>query len=199
MSVIKFPLQAQPPRPKPFEEIVLPAIHEAPQEPDVEPDGVFSRRTEARAARELAERGFEIGQSVAVISPVNRALSVAGQHRFFELCQPILWGEEASSRRELFGELLRSLVVTFLPEGLHDLFSLKAVAAAQWRLNRLLEIQSNLFSAHSASQEHDSRGLPRATSYALEVDEQIDKAQKAVTAAVEAYHLSRRMAKKEAS
>ena len=198
MSVIKFPKQPQPPRPKPFEEIVLADPASIVREGQGRQD-LFAGPSEAEQARAIASRSMEIGQSVSIVDPVNRSLMLAQRYKFLDLCRPLLWGAETETREELFGELLRSVVVTFLPVGLHDLLSLKAVVAAQWRLNRLLEIQGNLFQAHSASQEHDSRGLPRATAYALEMDDQIDQAQAAVANAINAYYLSRRLARREAS
>lgn len=198
MSVIKFPKQPQPPRPKPFEEIVLADPASIVSE-DFGPQDLFAGPSEAEQSRAVASRGMQIGQSIPLVDPVNKSLMLAQRYKFLDMCRPLLWGAEAQTREELFGELLRSMVVTFLPTGVHDLLSLKAVVAAQWRLNRLLEIQGNLFQAHSASQEHDSRGLPRATAYALEMDDQIDQAQAAVSSAINAYYLSRRLARREAS
>ena len=194
MGVIKidFPRQAQPPRPRPFEEIVPSdaTAHQADAGP------AQSLEMSAEQARSLAELPMVVGQSVRVVDPANRALELAQRHDFFEMCAPVLWGNETQAKRELFGELLRSLVVTYLPTGVHDLLNLKSVAAAQWRLNRLLEIQGNLFSAHAESDERNKQGIPKATTYALEINDQIDKAQAAVARAIDTFYLSRRMSKK---
>jgi hypothetical protein len=194
MSVIKFPVQAQPPRPRPIDEIV-PEQAKDRYERRPEPAAPFLDEVQTKA---LISRPMAVGDSVAVIDPANRSLLVAQQHDFYALCEPVLWGAERTGRNELFGELLRSTVMTFLPDGLHDLFQLKAVVAAQWRLNRLLEIQSNLFSAHAESQEHDRRGIPRATTHALEIDRQIDQAQVAVLRAIESYYTGKRASRREA-
>lgn len=93
----------------------------------------------------------------------NSSLSLAARERFDVLCGDILWGSE---NRQEFGEMLRGLVITFLPETAFHLHLLRNVASCQWQLQRLAAIQANLF-----DQGKDTVGafqLPAGTTSAME-------------------------------
>jgi hypothetical protein len=122
----------------------------------------------------------------------NRSLTLARRSGFLEMCKPLLWGDEKEEQMQQFGELLRGAVETFHPETTFDLYMLKAIVAAQWRLNRLLEMQANVFAARAANREPGKYGLPVATMDALEIDEMIDTAQKNVEAAISTYRKTKR-------
>lgn len=93
----------------------------------------------------------------------NDSLGLAARERFDVMCANILWGSED---HEAFGEMLRSLVVSFLPQNVFQLHLLRNIASAQWQLQRIEAIQHNLFDAGK-----DTVGaykLPGGTSDAME-------------------------------
>jgi len=88
-------------------------------------------------------------------TPDNSALSLAEREDFMGMCEDILWGSED---RQKFGEFLRGLIITFLPENRFHLALLKNIAVFQWQLNRHVGTQSNLFEAQAGSRGR--YGLP---------------------------------------
>lgn len=93
----------------------------------------------------------------------NSALNLAARERFDVMCEKVVWGSED---RQAFGEMLRSLVISFQPETTFHLHLLRNVASFQWQLQRIEAIQCNLF-----DQGKDTVGafkLPAGTSDAME-------------------------------
>jgi hypothetical protein len=145
------------------------------------------------ARTSAAARGFIPNQRVRM-SDVSASLQLAAKSDFLKMCQPLLWGNEKQERLQEFGELLRGAVETFVPETTFDLHLLKTIVAALWRLNRLLEIQSNVFEAGAQEEEEKAgmHGLPAATVNALTFDERVDQAQKNLEIAISTYRKLKR-------
>ena len=112
----------------------------------------------------------------------NRSLRLAQSEQFYEMCRPILWGTEDE---KVFGELLRSLVVAFLPENRYHLQLLMNIAAVQWNLQRFLQTQHNLFEA--GANTPGRHGLPKGTYNALEFRPTLTGLQKDLDIAVSTY------------
>lgn len=100
------------------------------------------------------------------------------------MCLPILWGDERLVHFERFGWLLRGAVVTFRPLTVFELHLVKNIVAAQWRLDRLYQTQANVYENESRSGVVGKHGLPQASHSAMELDEQLYAAQKALSAAI---------------
>ena len=58
------------------------------------------------------------------------------------------------------------------------------VMAAQWRLDRLYQTQTNVYENESRTGEVGKYGLPQASHSAMELDEKLHAAQKALSAAI---------------
>lgn len=117
----------------------------------------------------------------------NKALKLALHERFFEMAKSILWGSE---NEEEFGEMLRSLVVAFLPENRFHLQLLKNIAAIQWNIERFLQTQHNLFEDGAAVR--GKHGLPQGTYNALEFRPTLQGLQKDLDLAVSTYLKAKR-------
>jgi hypothetical protein len=144
---------------------------------------VFSR---ALAPMELLD-GARRGDVIQTNPTINRALRLAQDQDFLEMCLPILWGDEKKLHLQRFGFLLRGAVETFKPLTMFELSLVKNIVAAQWRLDRLLTTQGNVY-VHVAKQgEVGKYGLPAASHAARELDREIDLAQRALLTAIELY------------
>ena len=124
------------------------------------------------------------GDILMVESQANRSLQLAQEYDFLKMCLPILWGDERLVHFERFGWLLRGAVVTFRPLTVFELHLVKNIVAAQWRLDRLYQTQANVYENESRSGVVGKHGLPQASHSAMEVDEQLYAAQKALSAAI---------------
>jgi hypothetical protein len=111
----------------------------------------------------LARGGDPTATTFPLASKENESLSLAERERFDVMCSKIPWGSED---REAFGEMLRSLVITFLPQDVFHLHLLRNVASLQWQLYRIEAIQHNLFTA--GAEEVGAHNLPAGTNDALE-------------------------------
>lgn len=156
------------------------------------------REVEDRARRQLSKqqvfaKGKEpavdistmrTGDVILVDTQANRSLMLAQEHDFLEMCLPILWGDERLVHFERFGWLLRGAVVTFRPLTVFELHLVKNIVAAQWRLDRLYQTQANIYENEARSGVVGKYGLPQASHSAMELDEQLYAAQKALSAAI---------------
>lgn len=118
------------------------------------------------------------GMTISFNDPVNKALQLASQYNFFELCEPILWGSED---RNYFGEMLRGIVISFKPENPMQLFLLRSIVEAMWLLIRATKFKKGVY-------EHNSNikgnyGMPLGTEMAFdkssltrELNKQLDDA-----------------------
>lgn len=117
-------------------------------------------------------------------SQANRSLQLAQEYDFLEMCLPILWGDERLVHFERFGWLLRGAVITFRPLTVFELYLIKNIVAAQWRLDRLYQTQTNVYENEARSGVVGKYGLPQASHSAMELDEKLYAAQKALSAAI---------------
>ena len=124
------------------------------------------------------------GDILMVESQANRSLQLAQEYDFLEMCLPILWGDERLVHFERFGWLLRGAVITFRPLTVFELYLIKNIVAAQWRLDRLYQTQTNVYENEARSGVVGKYGLPQASHSAMELDEQLYAAQKALSAAI---------------
>ena len=83
------------------------------------------------------------GEVIDLSDNTNKALAFAEQSDFFGLCKPILWGSE---NEQQFGEMLRGLVIQFLPTNEFHLHLLRNVAETQWALERVTNYKKGIFS-----------------------------------------------------
>lgn len=125
--------------------------------------------------------------SFALNNPENDALSLAQREQFDVMCENIPWGSED---REAFGEMLRSLVISFLPKDSFQLRLLRNIASAQWQLQRIEAIQSNLFSA--GAEEMGAYKLPAGTSDAMDFNGQASNLLRDLQRAIQIYHAARK-------
>ncbi len=125
--------------------------------------------------------------SFALNNPENDALSLAQREQFDVMCEKILWGSED---KEAFGEMLRSLVISFLPKDSFQLRLLRNIASAQWQLQRIEAIQSNLFSA--GAEEMGAYKLPAGTSDAMDFNGQASNLLRDLQRAIQIYHAARK-------
>ena len=112
----------------------------------------------------------------------NRALRLAAQEQFFTMAKHILWGTEDEAE---FGELLRSLVVAFLPKNRFHLQLLVNIAAVQWNIRRFLMTQHNVF--ENGAEVRGKMGLPKGTFDAMEFRPTLQGLQKDLDIAVSTY------------
>ena len=124
------------------------------------------------------------GHILMVESQANRSLQLAQEYDFLEMCLPILWGDERLVHFERFGWLLRGAVITFRPLTVFELYLIKNIVAAQWRLDRLYQTQTNVYENEARSGVVGKYGLPQASHSAMELDEKLYAAQKALSAAI---------------
>ena len=124
------------------------------------------------------------GDILMVESQANRSLQLAQEYDFLEMCLPILWGDERLVHFERFGWLLRGAVITFRPLTVFELYLIKNIVAAQWRLDRLYQTQTNVYENEARSGVVGKYGLPQASHSAMELDEKLYAAQKALSAAI---------------
>lgn len=124
------------------------------------------------------------GSVVMVDNATNNALALAHENDFLEMCLPVLWGDERMVHVERFGWLLRGAVLTFRPQTVFELYLVKDVVAAQWRLDRLYQTQTNVYENESRSGEVGKYGLPQASHSAMELDSRIYAAQAALSVAI---------------
>jgi hypothetical protein len=115
----------------------------------------------------------EPGVTVSLRDDTNRALSLAQNQGFFELCRPILWGSEDEHQ---FGEMLRGLVENWKPRNTLHLHLLANMADALWKLNRLRRFRNRVFL--SGAEEAGRYGMPVGTEQALKEDERTEDALK---------------------
>lgn len=81
-------------------------------------------------------------ESIKLGNQGNLSLSLAERADFFGMCKPILWGNEDEN---LFGEMLRGLVLEFLPENEFHLHLLRNIAEAQWGIERATLYKKGIF------------------------------------------------------
>ena len=124
------------------------------------------------------------GDILMVESQANRSLQLAQEYDFLAMCLPILWGDERLVHFERFGWLLRGAVITFRPLTVFELYLIKNIVAAQWRLDRLYQTQTNVYENEARSGVVGKYGLPQASHSAMELDEKLYAAQKALSAAI---------------
>lgn len=124
------------------------------------------------------------GDVLLVDTQANRSLMLAQEYDFLEMCLPILWGDEKLVHFERFGWLLRGAVTTFRPLTVFELYLIKNIVAAQWRLDRLYQTQTNVYENEARSGVVGKYGLPQASHSAMELDEKLYAAQKALSAAI---------------
>jgi len=120
-------------------------------------------------------------------SKENESLALAERERFDEMCSKILWGSEDP---EAFGEMLRSLVVSFLPSDSFQLRLLRNVASAQWQLQRIEAIQQNLFLA--GAEEIGAYKLPAGTADAMDFSNQASNLLRDLQRSIQIYHAARK-------
>ena len=82
---------------------------------------------------------------------------------------------------------MRGAVETFKPLSMMELALVKNVVAAQWRLDRLYQTQTNVYHNEARAGEIGKYGLPAASHSAMELDEQIYRAQQALKVAIDVY------------
>lgn len=136
---------------------------------------------------EDAVQYLQKGDMLIMDPPVNKALRLAQSENFLEMCLPILWGDEKRVHFQRFGMLLRGAVETFKPLSMMELALVKNVVAAQWRLDRLYQTQTNVYHNEARAGEIGKYGLPAASHSAMELDEQIYRAQQALKVAIDVY------------
>lgn len=146
---------------------------------------VFARVEASLAVLESATRGDVIRTNPTV----NRSLRLAQESDFLEMCLPILWGDEKKIHLQRFGYLLRGAIETFKPLTTFELYMVKNIVAAQWRLDRLLTTQGNVYVNEAKKGEVGKYGLPAASHAARELDMEIESAQKALMAVINTYML----------
>lgn len=122
------------------------------------------------------------GQSIAIYDPANKALQLAREQDFLKICEGILWpGEEEN----IFGELLRGLVIEFMPKNAFQLHLLANIADCQWSLRRL---QNYKQSAYLGNKEQRGRyGMPVGTDYGLDEIGRVRQHQAALKKAIDTY------------
>ena len=124
------------------------------------------------------------GDVLLVDTQANRSLMLAQEHDFLGMCLPILWGDERLVHFERFGWLLRGAVITFRPLTVFELHLVKNIVAAQWRLDRLSQTQTNVYENEARSGAVGKYGLPQASHSAMELDEKLYAAQQSLSAAI---------------
>lgn len=146
---------------------------------------------------EYLECPLRVGESLPIArAVVNKSLALAERSDFFALCEGALWGSEKETHRIRFGELLRSVVIQFLPQDQYELLLLKDVVTAQWRLNRLNDLQGRIFEAHIQEEGWDEFGLSKATSKATDFESVIAAAQASLQRALNNFLRSRQLSTK---
>ncbi|MEN6303199.1 MAG: hypothetical protein ABFD96_10775 [Armatimonadia bacterium] len=153
-------------------------------------DEVFARVDSTMMVLEGAERGDVIRTNPVI----NRSLRLAQEQDFLEMCLPILWGDEKKIHLQRFGYLLRGAIETFKPLTIFELYMVKNVVAAQWRLDRLLTTQGNVYVNEAKKGEIGKYGLPAAAHSARELDAEIESAQRALMTTIDIYMQSVRAA-----
>ena len=127
---------------------------------------------------------MRVGDVFQLETPTNRALALAQEHDFLGMCLPILWGDEKLVHFERFGWLLRGAVTTFRPMTVFELYLVKNIVAAQWRLDRLAQTQANIYEHESKGGVVGRYGLPQASHSAMELDDKLYAAQEALSVAI---------------
>jgi hypothetical protein len=122
------------------------------------------------------------GQSISIADPVNQSLRLAAQQDFFGICSAILWGSED---REVFGELLRGLVIEFEPTNTFQLHLLAHIADATWNLRRLQGYRKTAFD--SGTDQKGRYGMVAGTDFALDEVDRVRKYQASLKKAIETY------------
>lgn len=147
---------------------------------------VFARVDAPLAVLEGAARGDVIRTNPVV----NRSLRLAQESDFLEMCLPVLWGDEKKIHLQRFGFLLRGAIETFKPLTVFELYLVKNIVAAQWRLDRLLVTQSNVYANEAKKGEVGKYGLPAASHAARELDTEIEDAQRALLSVIHTYRMA---------
>lgn len=150
---------------------------------ELSPQVIFEKKPLSADDFSLTGRGGVVATNPAV----NRALVLARENDFLEMCLPILWGDERKEHFERFGWLLRGAIETFKPLTVFELALVKNIIACQWRLDRMLVTQANVFEHEARRGEIGKYGLPAASHIAKELDEAIYEAQEALLTAIAAY------------
>ena len=127
-------------------------------------------------------RDLPAGTTLSLNDNANKSLTLAHNNRFFDLCEPILWGSED---RELFGEMLRGLVIEFRPTNTFHLHLLRAIAEPTWQLFRASKYKHGVFN-HGATTP-GLHGLPVGTAQAFEQNKLTDKLLRQLDEAVALY------------
>lgn len=157
---------------------IIKASHEL--DPDLDRD-VFERLA-------LEQNYGQGGSSMETAYQVNQSMRLAQRERFFEMCRFSLWGSENEYE---FGEFLRGIVESFLPQNRWDLELLTTVADFQWKVRRLRKLQQGVF--ESGSKERDDRGVSIRTKTAMSMDEELAEASSNLRKAMLAYYKDRQV------
>jgi hypothetical protein len=130
----------------------------------------------------LGKNPAELDRYQNLNTPENRSLALAKHEDFFSMCKDILWGNEDE---EIFGELLRGVVTTFLPTDRFQLSMLHNVVAIQWQIQRVVGIQHNLFDRGSTTP--GAYRLPQGTHDAMKYGDVMTSLLDNLNTAIETY------------
>ena len=172
-------LGVQQPPPPPAERVRGPAQ----REPFRDTAKVVSFFREQEFDRSLLAKAHPVGTTISLNDPANKSLTLAHNNRFFDLCEPILWGSED---RELFGEMLRGLVIEFKPTNTFHLHLLRAIAEPTWQLFRASKYKKGVF--ENGATTAGLHGLPVGTAQAFEQNKLSEKLLRQLDEAVALYH-----------
>ena len=132
-------------------------------------------------------RALRPGETALLDSSKNRALRLAQEHNFLQMCRSVLWGDEDTFLLNEFGVLLRGAVESFRPRTTFELHLLRNVVEAQWRVWRISRMQRAIYEAESKRKTSGQFGLPRATLNAQMLDLKYKQALDFVDQAVRIY------------
>lgn len=135
-------------------------------------------------------RKIEVGETLVLDTRVNAALRLAHRNHFMTIVAPCLWGDEQDVELVRLGYLARGAVMTFTPVNVFELYLVGNIVSAQWKLDRTLRIQKAVFEAYAQKKQSGKHGLPTGTWAAMELDEEVMKAQKMLESAIKSYQMA---------
>ena len=140
---------------------------EEPKKPTAEPFRETAKVLSIFKEDGMDTRSFSIAQpagtTITLNDKTNRSLSLAERSRFFEMCKASLWGNEDEAE---FGEMLRGLVLTFVPTNEYHLHLLAQIADQQWQLRRAVRYRKGMFDANS--DQRNTSGMNLGTEKAFD-------------------------------
>jgi hypothetical protein len=179
----------------PFRETA--AIHQIPLAPPPVPQNpspYFEVEDEGLVEDFRLPAKYVEDEPILMEDEINVALRFADRAKFFEMCEASLWGDEegldpnneyGQKMKQLFGEMLRGLVIQFKPRNEMHLHLLSNIADAQWELERIKRYKKSVYTQNE--KKAGSNGMRAGTELGFSLNKNSDSALDRLNKAIDVY------------